>query len=125
MSRNPFVGVWRLISCEAIRSNGTIVPIYGRRPSGRLSYDDAGHMNVEIARAGRPQLAYSSQYEIDRAQGRIVHRVLHSLIPGWIGTVQARFYQFLGDGRLLLSTEPIGPCSSRQTTIRLVWEKMD
>ena len=44
MQSNSFVGVWKLISCDAIRRNGSVLPIYGKNPVGRLYYDAAGNM---------------------------------------------------------------------------------
>src|SRR5512143_1088738 len=51
---NPFVGAWRLVSCDAKRRNGQVVPIYGPHPEGRLFYDAAGNMSVHIMKTGRP-----------------------------------------------------------------------
>lgn len=36
MPDNPIVGVWKLISCDAIRRNGSVLPIYGKNPVGQL-----------------------------------------------------------------------------------------
>ena len=54
MSSNLFVGTWKLISCNAHRRNGQVLPIYGPEPQGRLFYDAAGNMSVHIMQAGRP-----------------------------------------------------------------------
>lgn len=143
MQANPFVGVWRLISCEAIRRNGNVLPIYGRNPVGRLYYDAAGNMSVHMMKAGRPNLksntkfratapemraayesyeAYFSTYEVDEANHVISHHVIGGMFPNWTGTDQARYYQFEGT-RLILSTEPIGTSPGDKTIVRLVWER--
>ena len=52
---NPFVGTWKLVSCNAHRRNGQVMPLYGPEPEGRLFYDGAGNMSVHIMQAGRPK----------------------------------------------------------------------
>ena len=145
MSTNRFVGTWKLISCNAHRRNGQVVPIYGADPEGRLFYDAAGNMSVHIMQAGRPCFsknhkfrateqemraayegyeAYFSTYEIDCDQGLVRHRVQGGLFPNWTGSVQSRYFRFEGDKRLILSTEPIDSASSRKTVVTLTWERL-
>jgi len=145
MSNNPFVGVWKLVSCDAVRRNGSVLPIYGRNPIGRLYYDAAGNMSVHIMKSGRPNFqdqtkfratppemraayesyeAYFSTYQIDEQNRVISHTVLGGLFPNWTGTVQARYYQFDGR-RLTLSTDPIGCVRGERTIVTLIWERLD
>jgi hypothetical protein len=145
MSPNRFVGTWKLISCNAHRRNGQVVPIYGADPEGRLFYDAAGNMSVHIMQAGRACFstnqkfrateqemraayqgyeAYFSTYEIDCDQGVVRHRVQGGLFPNWTGSVQSRYFRFEGDKRLILSTEPIDSASSRKTVVTLTWERL-
>lgn|SRR5574341_26639 len=145
MSNNPFVGVWKLVSCDAIRKDGSALPIYGKNPIGRLYYDVAGNMSVHIMRAGRPSFkgdtkfratpdemrtayeryeAYFSTYVIDGENCMIHHTVIGSLFPNWTGTIQSRHYKF-EDDRLILSTDPIGYISKEKTIVTLVWERLD
>lgn len=145
MPANKFVGVWKLISCDAVRKNGGVVPIYGRHPIGRLQYDAAGNMSVHIMKAGRPRLrsatkfgaaesemraayegyeAYFSTYSIDQDRKLIHHKVIGGLFPNWTGSVQTRYYEFDGDGRLVLSTNPIGAQSTDDPVVILVWERL-
>ena len=144
MSENPFVGIWNLISCDAIRKNGCVLPIYGKKPIGRLFYDASGNMSVHIMKAGRPNFvnnskfrasamemraayegyeAYFSTYDVDRQNGVIIHHLIGGLFPNWTGTDQARYYKFDGD-RLILSTDPIGTMPTRRTIVTLVWKKL-
>lgn len=125
MAENLFVGVWRLVSCDAIRADGTRVPIYGKHPAGQLCYDAAGNMSVHIMKAGRAKLAYVSTYAVDTARRLISHRVVDSISPKWAGTIQARFYEFRGDNRLFLSTEPIGGGANGHTVVNVVWERVN
>jgi len=145
MGSNSFVGVWKLISCDAIRRNGSILPIYGKNPVGRLYYDAVGNMSVHMMKSGRINFthqtkfratpsemraayesyeAYFSTYEVDEENHIINHTVLGGLFPNWTGSIQSRYYQFDGI-RLILSTEPIGCVSKEKTTVTLVWERLD
>lgn len=145
ISDNPFVGTWKLLSCNAHRRNGQVLPIYGPRPEGRLFYDAAGNMSVHIMSAGRPLFkaehkfrasdeemraayqgyeAYFSTYEVDWERCMINHRVLGGLFPNWTGTIQSRFYHFEGPDRLILSTEPAGSPPRRRTVVTLTWERL-
>ncbi len=142
---NPFVGTWRLISCNAHRRNGQVLPIYGPSPEGRLFYDAAGNMSVHIMQAGRPAFrdphkfrategemraayqgyeAYFSTYEVDWEHCVVNHRVLGGLFPNWTGTIQPRFFRFDGLDRLILSTDPINSPPNRHTVVTLTWERL-
>jgi hypothetical protein len=146
MPQNPFVGVWKLISCDAIRRNGSVLPIYGKNPVGRLYYDAAGNMSVHLMRAGRANFAgetkfratekemrsayesyeaYFSTYAIDEEHHMLHHTVIGGLFPNWTGGIQSRYYQFDGIDRLILSTEPIGFEAKDRTTVKLVWERLN
>jgi Lipocalin-like domain len=143
MDSNSFVGVWKLISCDAIRKNGSVLPIYGKNPVGRLYYDAAGNMSVHMMKSGRTSFvdqtkfrathsemraayesyeAYFSTYQVDEENQVINHTVLGGLFPNWTGTIQSRYYKF-EDGRLTLSTDPIGCVSKEKTIVTLVWER--
>ncbi len=142
--KDQFVGVWKLVSIDAIRRSGGILPIYGKSPIGRLYYDADGNMSVHFMRAGRPKFksetkfratapemraayesyeAYFSTYEVDQEKCLVHHHVLGGLFPNWTGTDQARYYQFEGN-RLILSTEPVGRKPADRTIVVLVWERM-
>jgi hypothetical protein len=145
MNENPFVGVWKLVTCDAVRKKHGRVPIYGKKPIGRLYYDAAGNMSVHIMKAGRPRSesatkfgvapdemrlayegyeAYFSTYVFDSQRHLISHTVIGGLFPNWTGTVQERFYRFEGDRRLILSSEPLGAASGDNTSVTLVWERL-
>lgn len=145
MAENPLVGVWRLVSCDAIRPKGRRVPIYGKRPVGRLFYDAAGHMSVHIMKSSRrdPEgevkagdrdnvektartgyQAYFSTYTVDTVRHMIFHKVLGSLLPNWTGTTQTRYYAFDEQKRLVLSTAPPGSVPTGKPIVQLVWERL-
>ena len=142
---SPFVGVWRLVSCEAVRGNGSPVPLYGRQPVGRLHYDASGYMSVQIMKADRRAFqagtksggdegemlaayegyeAYFSTYAVDNDRRTIQHKVIGSLFPNWTGTLQRRVYEFDGNDRLILRTEPCSTNGRKGTVVKLVWERV-
>ena len=144
-AENPLVGIWKLVSCEAIRTSGTRIPIYGRRPVGWLYYDEAGHMSVHIMKSGRHHCdsetkfgasdhemksayegyeAYFSNYSIDAERQTISHKVVGSLFPNWTGSTQHRYYAFDSANRLVLSTAPVGEQPDGNTVVELVWERL-
>jgi translation initiation factor RLI1 len=145
-SNNPFVGVWRLVSCEAIRRNGGTVALYGPNPVGRLYYDAGGNMSVHIMRGDRTPRrsegksstdsdevraafegyqAYFSTYVVEAERRLIHHQVVGSLYPKWTGTIQTRSYEFLGANRLVLSSAVDGNGSNSRTVVKLVWERLE
>ncbi len=145
IASNPFVGTWKLVSCDARRRNGQVVSIYGPDPEGRLFYDAAGNMSVHIMRAGRPPFrdpqkfrateeemrlayqgyeAYFSTYDVDWDRCQVNHKVLGGLFPNWTGTIQARYFRFEGPDRLILSTEPVGSSPNHHTVVTLTWERL-
>ncbi len=145
MDQNPFVGVWKLVSCDAVRSNGAEMPIYGRNPVGRLYYDADGNMSVHIMKSGRPHFrgetkfratpeemraayesyeAYFANYVVEVGENRIHHTVIGGLFPNWEGSVQSRFYKFDGEDRLILSTAPLGARPDGEPIITLIWERI-
>ena len=145
LTPNLFVGTWKLVSCNAYRRNGQVVPIYGEQPDGRLFYDAAGNMSVHLMRSNRPNFkdmlkfratpeemraayqgyeAYFSTYEVDWERNVIDHLVRGGLFPNWTGTVQSRFFRFEGPNRLILSTEPLDVPNAKRTVVTLVWERL-
>ena len=133
--RSHFIGAWKLVSCERKASNGEVTYPYGDKPVGRISYDNAGRMSVQIMRPGRSQasgrtlrgasvdvlreavdgyIAYFGTFDIDPATRTVVHHVEACLVPSWVGTDLKRAYEFEGN-RLILTAE------SEEGTLRLTW----
>ena len=144
MPCNSFFGVWKLISFDAVRANGRVLPVFGKHPVGRLYYDAAGNMSLHMMKSGRTNSkaktkflaapsemraayesyeAYFSTYEVDELNQVINHKVLGNLFPNWTGTIQSRYYKFEGN-RLILSTEPFGCVPKENTILTLVWERL-
>jgi hypothetical protein len=141
MEAIALVGTWRLLTWENIGPNGDITYPLGQHPSGFVTYTADGFMSTIITRADRPLFraldalggtpeeklaaadhffAYWGTYEY---QGdRVLHRVVESFFPNWVGTVQVRDVQLTGD-RLILST-PAMPLGGAINIGRLTWVRL-
>jgi len=143
MSKKQFVGTWKLVSAEAQRADGKVLSIYGERPRGVIMYDAVGNVSVNLMRSDRPTFsvadkakstleeaksaietyeAYFGTYEVDEAQGRVIHHAEGSLLPNWTGSEQIRFYEFSND-HLILSTSEV-PYSGTTVMGKLVWKRI-
>ncbi len=137
------VGTYELLSFEIRKSDGSVVFPLGEDAVGRISYDDAGRMAVQVMRPGRPKFAsgdmlagspeeiaaawagyigYSGSYIIDEAAGTVTHEIAVSSFPNWVGDNQVRFFEFDGD-TLELSTAPL-MYDGVGTVATLVWERV-
>jgi hypothetical protein len=143
MAVQPFIGTWKLVSCEARRADGTMVYPYGRNPSGLLVYDAAGNVSVNLMDPSRPALAvadkaratpaeaqavlhtyeaYFGTYHVDETRHTVTHHVEGSLLPNWAGSDQVRYYQFLPDGCLVLSTPTLAYGGTSLVGV-LIWSR--
>jgi hypothetical protein len=123
-ARDPFIGMYRLIS-------------FGNTKSvGRIYYDRAGRMGAMLHAPDRKPLpaapatptvedyremlrgfvAYYGTYDVDVSTRRVAHHIESASNPAWIGTDFIRWYDF-EPGRLLLRTQP-------KSTTPLVWERL-
>ena len=141
MSKQDFVGTWRLISWEAHSSDGKVTYPFGEDADGFIMYALDEHMSVvifraerepfgtsdvlagsekQLAAAARSYISYAGRFEV---QGeRVRHFVEASLFPDWVGSTQARLYEFEGD-RLMLSTD-LMPLGGEQMRAVLTWERV-
>ena len=141
MARNPFVGVWRLVSIELRSEDGRVTYPYGRDAVGYIMYSEEGYMSVALMSANRPKfvsgdilggsaqekaaaadtyISYCGKYEI---QGdKVVHRIEVSFFPNWIGVNLERIFEFDGD-RLSLSTLP-SLMGGKQQTAHMIWKRV-
>ena len=141
MEPHPLRGTWRLVSWENRTMAGDVTFPLGPDAVGYLTYTSDGYVFVALMRAERAASAagdllagtpderaaaaagyvsYAGTYEL-RA-GAVVHHVLASLFPNWVGTDQERLVEWDG-GRLVLSTAP-ATFGGRLQTARLVWERV-
>ena|SRR5215831_17787100 len=144
--RNRFVGVWKIVSCEAKdKISGTARYPYGRNPVGRISYDAAGRMSAQLMDPGRRAIggsstrgsataireasegdmrdilagftSYFGTYNIDESSATVIHHVQAHLIPSWVGKDLRRRYEFSGSNHLILTA------AFDEGENRLVWER--
>jgi len=144
LDRHALVGTWRLVSVESLRPGGEVSREWmGSKPTGLLMYDATGHMSVQIMRDPRPTFdsgrdrprtpeefkaaydgyyAYFGTYELNEAEGIILHRVQASLWPREVGREYRRHINLSSD-RLTLTTPPI-KVAGEQRINSLAWERV-
>src|SRR5712692_5037082 len=130
-----FIGAWRLVSVEEEAPDGEVVYPYGQDAAGLLIYDPSGRMSVQIMRRDRAPLssadwqslpaeeikktiegftAFFGSYEVDEANGSVIHRVEGHVLPESVGKVLGREFTFSGDVLILK------PSPNR----RVIWERI-
>ena len=130
-----FIGAWRLVAFEEEGPDGEVVYPYGKDAAGLLTYDSSGRMSVQIMRRDRAPLssadwqslpaeelrkaiegftAFFGSYEVDEANGIVIHRVEGHVLPESVGKVLRREFTFSGDVLILK------PSPNR----RLIWERI-
>ena len=141
---SQFVGTWKMVSVEERRPNGEVVaPRYGSHPIGYIIYDTTGHVAVQIMKPDRSRFAsndaeqatsdeakaafagygaYFGTYEINEAEGYVVHHVEGSVFPNYVGTDQKRFFELSGD-QLILKPPP-RQVDGEQHTTRVTWQRV-
>lgn len=133
-------GTWHLVGWE-IEQDGRVTRPFGAAPTGMIQYTGDGTMSACIARDGRRPFAagspraaspaekiaahdsyfhYAGTYEVI-AGPAVVHRVTHSLNPGFVGTEQVRDIALDGDRLTLSADEPLPGGALRRH--RLVWRR--
>jgi hypothetical protein len=140
MREDQLHGTWRLVSWENRSAGGEVTYPMGSDAIGYLTYTADGYVFVTLMRAERPHfttgdllegsteeraaaaasyVSYAGTSEV-RAD-TVIHHVITSLFPNWVGTDQERFVGWDG-ARLLLATAPIA-LGGQQRTAHLVWER--
>ncbi len=144
MTENPFLGTWRLISWENRDQAGARGYPLGPEAVGYLTYTADGYIfaqimaaeraplatqnpfggaDAEAAAAARSHMSYCGTYEVRAGDGggEVIHRVVVSDFPNWVGGEQLRFYKF-EDGKLILSAPPFRTRKGEITTF-LIWDR--
>ena len=128
------VGTWELVSLVSERPDGSTFEPFGPRPSGRITYDEAGQVMAMIVGEQRDEAAgtisppehqrqftaYFGTYRVDDASGEIVHVVTTSL-NGPQASGELRRYYRMEDGRLFLSFNRIR--EGVDVVTRLEWKR--
>lgn len=131
------IGAWSLVEWRSIAIDGTTRFPFGTDAIGSLHYavvpQQGSVMSAQLSTAKRAPLrkgdverkcaafdsyvAYAGQWRVDG--NRIIHSVVSSLFPNWIGTELVRNLAFVED-RLVLSTVP----PNRKTPVHhLTWRR--
>jgi len=137
---SKFVGAWKLVAFE-----GQQVP--KRDWAGLLMYDATGHMAAQVLPLDRPKFAsgsrlqgtqeeiksafdwyfaYFGPYEVNEAEGVVIHHVKGSIFPNEVGRDNIRYYEFSGDRLTLILTNMVdGKLTPKSSaTVRLIWERV-
>jgi mono/diheme cytochrome c family protein len=119
----------------------------GKAWAGLLMYDATGHMAAQLLPLDRPKFAsgnrlhgtqeeikaafdgyfaYFGPYEVNEAEGVVIHHVKGSIFPNDVGKDNIRYYEFSGDRLTFIPTNMVDgkliPKSS--ATVRLTWERV-
>jgi hypothetical protein len=129
------VGTWELVSLVSERPDGSTFEPFGPRPSGRIIYDEAGHVTAMIVgeqrneATGKPSpteflmqfTAYFGTYRVDAVRGEIVHNVTTSL-NGPQASGELRRHYRMENGRFFLSFSRMR--DGREVISRLEWKRI-
>lgn len=141
MTKNKFIGTWRLISLETRDANGLVNYPFGKNAVGYLIYTTEGYMSATLMKANRPPFStgdrfsasteelvsaaqtyesYCGCYEIK--SNKIIHKVEASQFPNWVGIDQERYFEFT-ENKLLLSTPPM-LLNGKEQNVYVTWERI-
>ena len=142
MTSTDLVGTWQLVTWEAHPEGGVVTHPLGPHAVGYIIYTADGHMSATLMRQDRQAfregnmhaataaekiaaigscVAYAGTYRLE--PGRVIHHVLASLLPNWVGTDLERYIEWT-DGQLVLSTPVTTSPDGSIATQRLVWERV-
>jgi hypothetical protein len=138
------VGGWALASyVETDVETGKSAEPFGSHALGFILYTPDGYMSAQIQARdrlpfkvgdmfrGEPEeyaasastyLAYSGPYRVDEAGNRVIHNVVVSLFPNWVGMQQVRLVDLQGD-RLRLSFEKPIRFNGTLKSATLTWRR--
>jgi amidase len=129
---NRFIGTWKLVAVQQRDSaSGAEKPLASDPSSGQLIYAANGRLSAQIAYAGHEKFpagaaesftSYFGRWELDPANGCVIHYVDASLSAAQDGQAMKRFYSFDGAGRLVLTTPPSKDATGRNMITVIVWE---
>jgi len=109
---------------EGRRASGAVFHPWGTDVRGRLTYDAAGHVALQIAKGGREPFAsddleagtpeevrrawngyhaWFGRFTVREDDQSVVHHIEASLFPNWAGVDQTRLVSLDGDGLVLRS----------------------
>jgi hypothetical protein len=134
-AKDRLVGAWGLVSFVSFDANGASRP--GTYDLGRIVYDASGQMSAHLmhssnkadvspstdadrSAAFRRYLGYYGPFTVDELTGTVIHHVIGSSNPSWVGSNQVRYFGLSEDGnKLTLSVK-----NQTRVTSTLVWERI-
>jgi len=134
-AKDRLVGAWGLVSFVSFDANGASRP--GAFDLGRIVYDVSGQMSAHLmhssnkadtspateadrSAAFRRYLGYYGPFTVDELTGIVIHQVIGSSNPSWVGSNQVRYFSLSEDGnKLTLSVK-----NQTRVTSTLVWERI-
>lgn len=134
LSRNKFIGTWKLCSFTSLLENGEEIYTYGEKPVGYIIYTPEGYVQATLMSEKFPQLqnepasilhflSYCGRYEIKEKV--VTHNMDVASVSAWAGGKQDRAYRFLEDGKLELSTvEKMDILGQIYIGNKLIWERV-
>jgi hypothetical protein len=138
------LGTWNLIhgGFKYRYSNEEVLYPFGQEAKGLLIYTSNNYMSAQIMRPDRPifasdviskansmemneafqgYISYFGTFQLLEQRGVVVHRVLGSYFPNWIGRDLERYYTF-SENLLTLTTMP-SKTANRQMIAQLTWKQ--
>ena len=138
------IGVWRLVTFEFRRDDGSVIYPFGAEARGSVIYTESGRFSGQLMRIDRPRFAipdqmqgtseeieanykgsisYFGTYKVDVKTREINHYVEGSIFPNMEGTQQKRSYE-LNEGQLVLRTPRFRVGGEKAVGI-LQWERIE
>ena len=137
------LGAWRLTSYLAESPNAETIYPLGPDAIGYIMYTTDGHMSAAVMRStrtkfssndmmgGTPEefavaaagyLSYAGTFDVDEANGVVVHHIKAALIPNWVGNDFKRKVILDGDQLELRGLAP-SLVGGEKRVVRVVWER--
>jgi hypothetical protein len=137
------VGTWRFVSDAQRFTDGSVRPSPEAGPHGvgYLMYDDARRMCVVFTNPDRPKwksttepdvqelramfegfAAYCGRYDVNEAEGFVVHHTEVGMSPNSFGSDRRRYFKFEGDKLVLRVAPPSLPKDVVEWTV--IWERV-
>ena len=141
-TRNPLVGTWSLVSTIQTLPDGTsrADAQVGEMPKGYMIYTDVNRMCAQFTNPARPLWkstteptyeelksmvdfmgAYCSRYEVNVAEGYVLHHVEIDRVPNFSNQTRRRNFRLEGRDRLILTAVPPPPGLQALT---ITWQRV-
>jgi hypothetical protein len=134
------LGTWELVRWETTYDDGRTIYPMGEDAKGFILYTADGYMSAALFRGDRSDFltgealtasdeekvagwdsyySYGGPYRFDG--DRVIHTVVHSIYPNWLGGTQVREISFEGE-HLILTTPPQKTRRGTQNS-RVIWRR--